>query len=106
MKLIDALQTVRDRVTRAGYHPHAGICTEIKWSFPGRWDRRVQLLAEFSELAKGWPKYSGDRTYPIPGGEGAYVAHMQARTLWTGEQRALRLELLDWCIEQLGAGDV
>lgn len=64
--------------------------------------------AEFRELAANWPKYSGSITYPVPcpGFEpSAYASGPRHAYMglpkWEGEYGALRMELLNWCIEQL-----
>lgn len=56
---------------------------------------------DFLDLAKKWPKHSGERRCPIPGGIKAYEMHRERGTLWQGEQLQLRLELLDFVIGEL-----
>lgn len=56
---------------------------------------------KFDVLAKRWAKYSGNYTYPIPGGcEGFHQAQRNS-CLWEGEQLELRMELIQFCLDEL-----
>ena len=50
-----------------------------------------------ADLFVGWPKHSGDPTWPVtsPGN----LSDPNYR--WQGEQRELRLALIDYCIDKL-----
>lgn len=83
-----------------------GICQCALWWFDDQ--RGIKSFGgavnEFNsamrEAAMYWPKWSGDHGYPIPPSNpkmsaiAAYYVNQEARTLWKGHQRALRLELL------------
>lgn len=57
---------------------------------------RISLDCAVSE----WSKYSEDLMFPI-GGYSEYKFHKFEGTLWVGEQRELRLELIDLMIANL-----
>lgn len=82
--------------------PHTGICAMIIDVGKG-----YAELTEFKALATAWPKYSGNRTYPVPTPAGrtpsSYFASRS--NLWdrTTAYGALRWELLEWCIAALEA---
>lgn len=46
------------------------------------------------KLSKSWSKFSGDCNYPV-GDRNEYTRHFYGGTLWTGEQRELRMSLLE-----------
>ncbi|ASD52151.1 hypothetical protein KNT64_gp199 [Pseudomonas phage PspYZU05] len=57
----------------------------------------------FNEITTKWPKFSGDKGYPVPGthGDSAEYAYYNCY-IWKGEYGDLRKELLDFAIEYLG----
>lgn len=83
------------------YDTSVGICSNVgrrlpdlhydKW--PGFYDKHMRR----------WPAGTGDRNYPVPattpGVAAEYQYHHEA--LWEGEQLALRLQLIDYLLEQL-----
>lgn len=81
----------------ARFSEHRGICTQLGEAGDPR--RRA-----FSALATAWPKHSGDSEYPVPAPDGvespAYVYHTQG-DMWVGKYGDLRMELLDFVINQL-----
>lgn len=98
MTLLEILIKIRDE---GPVRPMSGICASVYHI--GTHD----LVSEFKRLAKRWPKCSGVFDYPVPdpGGVehparsyGTYRSH-----IWNPDHPygALRLELLNWCIEQL-----
>ena len=94
MSLLAALKKLRDEGLD---YPNLGICAHV-----------IPRQNEFLRLATGWPKHSGDYQYPIPGVDGR-TPEVAYNSFWGKEQKwnpdhpygALRLELLNWCIEQL-----
>lgn len=62
---------------------------------------------DMKQLFKKWPKFSGDDVYPIPNPSGGSPSDAYSLTedvdMWNPDHPygALRLELLDWMIEQL-----
>lgn len=79
--------------------PYVGICRHIQ-------DDQQQYV--FNGLCKEWPKYSGDKEYPVPSVDpddtprDAYNA--SGDEVYEGEYGALRLELVDYCIDRLENG--
>ena len=57
------------------------------------------------KLFRSWPKSTQSVSYPVPDPRGisARLAYMEGRHhgMWVGEYGALRMELLEWMIEQL-----
>jgi hypothetical protein len=56
---------------------------------------------EFLDLAYDWPKHSGAWFFPVPMPSFAPAEAYAYLPLWRGEYGALRMELVNWCIEQL-----
>lgn len=57
-----------------------------------------------SRLFQRWPKFSGDKVYPIPGGEATFDAYFDTnRNMWDKgtEYGRLRWDLLHWMINEL-----
>lgn len=85
-----------------------GICVYVEEyldeHFP---DFPFDDLETIGGLAKNWPKWSGDGTYPVP----APTCHQEKPDShcwaychlpkWQGEYGQLRMELLDFLIEEL-----
>ena len=73
-----------------------GICNSVPHSF--------EISRLLFSLFKAWPKFSGTLNFPVPhptepfSAAGAYYA---AENKWEGEYGALRMELLDFCINEL-----
>lgn len=130
MKLLNVLKTIRAEVrkgsiksrTRYGDRStivvkRTGICWSIdtlarqsKHNDENQGQIAARLRDEFQEMVRLWPKFSGDITYPIvrsdlvenlDGGKESYEIAQSKGTMWEGEYGELRLELLDFCIEQL-----
>lgn len=81
------------------YH---GICFQLSTAALPKDLHRVVNQETFGEIAKLWPKYSGDSDYPVPNPNGDFhplVIYTITKNCWIGEYGALRVELLDWCIE-------
>lgn len=88
----------------------AGICHEIdaRMCAMGFDECRADLAhGMFTQIARRWPHFSGDKTYPIPGGSHAYWdAHgptysKQPNELWRGTQLGYRIDLMQFVIKQL-----
>lgn len=84
------------RVKFAASKKH-GICGEVS----KRGGYNPVIMPELQRLFSLWPKYSGDQTFPIPGGYVAYQSAAWSTAMWSGEYGALRKELLNFMIEQL-----
>lgn len=79
--------------------PHGGICTSLIQILPPELVEDMNVLAEVSQLASGWEKWSGKPYMPVPAVNGrGYRAHSVAGAMWEGGYGALRLELLDHLI--------
>lgn len=102
--LLDRLITIRDNPDRR--RPSLGICYHLtSYQFQGVIGEACSIWEEFDELAKRWPEYSGDYTFPVPHptrtAEAAYHDAQKRLAMWKGKYGAARLRLLNWCIEQL-----
>ena len=59
-------------------------------------------IRDFNTIAELWPKYSGNGRYPVPSPNrniDPETMYNITKNCWIGEYGALRIELLDWCIE-------
>lgn len=89
--LLAQLKKLRDPANR---RLDAGICVYLNDADS----------AEFKGLAMRWPKHSGNKGFPVPSttkGRSPLFDYANTEDLWAGESGKLRLELLEWCIEQL-----
>ena len=116
--LFDALTDLKVAVTKHGYSPDYGICGEIdtyweqafgEFTFDKVLDcleggAPSDVLADLMEL---WPEGTGCRAYPIPAMRGytytgaARDAFHEQDGRWVGEQLELRLELIDYLLNDL-----
>ena len=71
--------------------PQFGICGNL----PSDMAMWLQDIAQFC------PKYSGDKLYPIRGGEDSYTAHQSNGSLWIGPQLEYRQSLIAFAINAL-----
>lgn len=100
MTLLEALIKIRDE---GPYDSMFGICDSLI-------DRNVKP-DEFKDLAVTWPKFSGDPEYPVPSSSelDSQLEYERAddEDMWNPDHPygALRLELLNWCIEQLSTSE-
>lgn len=99
MNLLEILKRIRDE---GPCNPVGGICGAIE-DFGGTKTEE----GEFQNLYKQWPRYSGSEKFPVPGPDGnaptsAFV-WTDGGDMWNPHHPygAARLELLNWCIEQL-----
>lgn len=87
MTLLEVLKSIRDLGPALD---SVGICLNVG---PHK--------EEFLDLAQGWPKHSGARFFPVPMPSFDPAEAYTYLTLWVGEYGARRMELVNWCIEQL-----
>lgn len=97
-----ALQELRAHAV-AGTVPDTGIgiCSNVGRLVP---DMHYGDWADFHcKHMRAWPAGTGDLNYPIPPTTPGVTAEYQYHRdpLWEGEQLALRLELIDYLLEQL-----
>ncbi len=70
------------------------------------------ILGEFRKLCTSWPKYSGNYWYPVPCPEEEMYVGVDARSnasryynychnMWEGEYGKLRMQMLEFCINEL-----
>lgn len=101
------LKDVLDLNNRSMPKARCGICTNMR-----EYDEMIFAPSEIStealalrdQLFTDWPYYdqaTSKRSFPIPGGEDAYMFHSHQHTLWTGEQLVWRLHLIRYCIKRL-----
>lgn len=92
MTLLEELKRIRDDgPRRQGW----GICGNLSLN---------ALALELQDVAQQWPKHSGVWSYPVPSPSGSPQAGYRELPKWDGEYGALRMELVNWCIEQLEQG--
>lgn len=97
MTLFEALIKIRDE---GPVFDKYGICETLnRWGMD-EWD--------FRNLAEKWPSFSGNYVFPVPDPDHnscsvVYTQAMRNGYMWNPDHPygALRLELLNWCIEQL-----
>lgn len=102
--LLQRLQFLRDELRVNGlYENRAGICYAVTYDSTGAPLRRpIDATANLVTLMAEWPKWSGERTFPVPHPEGKcpQLAFYNL-PIWEGPYGALRRELLDYLIERL-----
>lgn len=103
--LLDALQSVR---VGGPTQPNTGLCKNVRVAMGVDWlSKEWEQVASWMHRAyPKWPKYSGNVTFPVPGGANIYDFHREHQpigSMWdrNTEYGRLRLELLDFLIEQL-----
>lgn len=116
--LFDALTDLKVAVTKHGYAPEYGICGEIDTHWEqafgeGSAVRPLQCLegdspSEFlSKRMAEWPAGTGSSDFPVPAERGckctnnALVAFITFEGRWVGAQLELRLELIDYLLNEL-----
>lgn len=87
MTLLEALKRIRDD---GPAEDGVGICLNVR---PHK--------DEFLDLARGWPKHSGRRYFPVPMPRFTPAEAYAELPKWVGEYGARRMELVNWCIEHL-----
>ena len=104
-KILSALLELRRQV-HMGNYPCTGICNFVD-SFTDYYEHQDYCHYCLSQAIRQWPKFSGDRTYPVPCGdmrpECAYDVYSwgvrRGRWMWeSGEYGMVRRELLDFLI--------
>lgn len=102
-----------------------GICDNIynvmddlfgeseSWVIPDEDGIEIDIFIWIQQVAQKWPKWSGDIHYPVPvpanmglpelkaGVHTPIDAYQYFPNLWEGAYGALRMELLDFLIEEL-----
>lgn len=86
----------------------SGICEAINAHVNKYTRNGMDLSNEFRGVYIQWPLYSGCMVYPVPSPSPAYTASdmylsSTPHMMWSPDHPygALRLELLDWCINFL-----
>lgn len=89
-------------------YPSIGICNQVDWFTEDcGLENRFRIQELLYELFESWPKYSGQRYYPIPHPDPqhlpqeAYISNSQYHWDRTTPYGVLRWELLEFCIAQL-----
>lgn len=102
--LLQRLEFLRDELLVNGlYERRAGICYAINYNSMGTPLRKpAGTLTAIVDLMTQWPKWSGERTFPVPHPEGKCPQRaFYNLPIWEGPYGALRRELLDYLIERL-----
>jgi hypothetical protein len=113
-KILSALLELRRQV-HMGNYPCTGICNFVDTfvdtfvdNFTDYYEHQDYCHYCLSQAIRQWPKFSGDRTYPVPCGdmrpECAYDVYscgvLRGRWMWeSAEYGMVRRELLDFLIE-------
>jgi len=82
--------------------PELGICANVCTLMVDiESEGRVYKFLE--EMFPRWPNHSGNECYPVEGGEVYFWSVSAKRNRWNPEDDhgALRLDLLEWLIEEL-----
>lgn len=112
-QVLSALKALQVKVRQPSY----GICSNLDWQLA------IELGSEFvceyrlpngdlasdlvTELSQNWPKFSSVPAYPVPLPDGSNTLYTcmemydSSLNKWEGEYGALRLELLQFLIEEL-----
>lgn len=115
-KLAEVMAGAAEKLLRMEFHiafPQSGLCMnleDIMWGkyFPGRPDAEFDEEEFYNILYScfyTWPLFSGDKYFPLPGGEDAYRKSQEGDTLWKGKNLELRLDLLKHIIDCLRGVD-
>lgn len=102
--LLEALKDLKNQQGKDG-----GICANVEGYLHDKYrDDAFHAAEVIAEMAQKWPKWSGSLTYPVPCPENLVTsAHHTSYWAfgflpkWEGAYGALRLELLDFLIEEL-----
>lgn len=100
----EKLLTILKRFERADLWEDRGICGNVDAlgaDMLNNGDAWAGVYCTMMDIWVTWPNFSGDETYPIPGGMRGFDMAADAHALWTGEQGALRRELVAFLINTL-----
>ena len=80
-----------------------GICYNT--IYDGAGNRKIKLAGaswDLRDLCRKWPKATGLEEYPVPcpGYTNPAEGYHATEDKWTGEYGLLRMELLDWLIQE------
>jgi hypothetical protein len=101
-KLNQILIGIRDRINSGGEaRKCSAICGLVHFEAFESEDC-YNIDSVLKSLFVKWPKYSGDRFFPVPSSyqRTAQSAFWDAADKWTGEYGALRMELLKFMIRE------
>lgn len=87
LKKLQAIAQTNPQELNGGF----GICYYLNKLCSGKWGVLEYVLV--SKLSKGWSKHSGDKDYPVIG--------CVRLGNWTGNNLTLRLELIEYLINQI-----
>jgi hypothetical protein len=96
-RLHSKLLFLKEAITQGNLKSTAGLCHQYEILF------HVDLIEDLAENGiswSDWPSFSGNGVFPVPGGELAYHDAVGTSSQYLGSYGKLRLELLDWLIEQ------
>lgn len=98
--LLKALEQLLDAVRAGkGFNHNVGICANLMSITPqidlGLAREMKATCRILRPIWQDWEHYSGERDYPIPGGESKYYDH------WRGVGLSFRIELMEFLIAKL-----
>ena len=102
--LLQRLEFLRDELLANNQQEsRAGICYAVTYDSTGTPLRKPpETAANLATLMAEWPKWSCERTFPVPHPEGKCPQQaFYNLPMWEGPYGALRRELLDYLIERL-----
>ena len=97
------LTRLRHDVTLGIQLKHNGICYNT--IYDGAGNRTINLAVavwNLEDLCRKWPKAVNTDGFPVPcpGYTNAAAGYYATEDKWAGEYGALRMELLDWLIQE------
>ena len=100
------LQTIRKRAQEGGMPSGStGLCfayaRELEFESDMTLKRRRGLDEQLRKLFISYPLFSGNTTYPLPGGYRSYSMARSKEILWSKTNLKKRLDFLDWAINEL-----
>lgn len=83
--------------------PTLGICANVCNLMCHDTESESQVYRFLEKMFPRWPNYSGNERYPVEGGEVYFWSAVAKRHRWNPEDDhgALRLDLLEWLIQEL-----
>lgn len=98
-------------ITHNTFSESKGICENVIRAFSNnattRYYENYAIVHRLKAHFITWPKFSGDRAYPVPseciGESGCSIYNRVHDNMYIGEYGKLRMELIDYLIEQFEA---
>jgi len=101
-QILEALKKIQAG-TRPG--PTFGICANVCEIIDPESENGIEAAVYrfIEEMSPRWPHYSGNEAYPVEGSSEVFWSVEAKRNRWNPEDDngALRLDLLEWLIQEL-----